>query len=287
MTWLTNGTPPSESPDWQEDPSAATDPGACGATNRRPRVETDVRPARQSDLAAYWLGKRFRSHLLTDVRARAHSRQIGLGYDDCGFYSAQLCEPPLRLSERSGCEVDGRLAALAVHRRIRERNGALVALGGGGVIALTGSSVVDIRLEASHPGAKLAGELQALRGLRRLGQAHPRATLPRTRLRVALLRQLRKAEAVQRRSGGLAAVAKALKVSRAEARAVLRLARAVDRYGHVDKLRCAARRPPPSFASPSVPRRSRAAKSALPAVPSIPTPAAALARFARHELSAR
>jgi WD40-like Beta Propeller Repeat len=282
LTWLTNGTPASDSPDWEKDSSASSDPGACGGTHRRPLVETDLRPARRSDLAAFWLGKRFRSHLLTEVRARPGGREVGLGYDDCGLFSPRLCEPPLHLSERSVCVAPGTVAALAERRRIRERRGVLVALGRGDVIALSGGSVINVSLETSPRGVALAGELQALRGLRRLSRTRPQPTLPRTRLRVALLRELRKAERVHRRSGGLARVAEALKVSRPEARAVLRLARAVDRYGHVGKVHCRQQRATAKYA-PIAQRDGSDGLSRLSASTPIPTPEA-LARFARLKL---
>ena len=39
LTWLTNGSPGSATPDWQPDAGATTDPGGCGATARPPLVD--------------------------------------------------------------------------------------------------------------------------------------------------------------------------------------------------------------------------------------------------------
>jgi Tol biopolymer transport system component len=263
LTWLTNGAPPSASPDWEPDASASTDPGACGATHRPPLVETDVRPARHSGLPTLWLGRRYGSRLLTSVRGRPHGPHVGLSYDDCGLYSPRLCQPPLRLSEHSVCAHGHLLAEVTLGHRLRERRGVLVARRAGGVSALTGRAVIDIRLE-DEPGhgSRVAGELNALGGLRRLGETRRPRSLSRTRLPAELVRRVRLAEVAHRRSGSLAAVAEALGVTRYEAHGLLRLARALDRYGHVGRVPCAAGRA--SLATGARPgNRSSASRSLL------------------------
>ena len=124
LTWLTNGTPGSGYPAWRPG-SGSSGPGACGATQRPPLVETDVKRAtRFHRYPLYWLGRvSARGLLVGDV-----SREFGfffVDYDDCGRYYPSECPGLVGLEERRTCRSHPFLDLSRRPRMFRRRGGDL------------------------------------------------------------------------------------------------------------------------------------------------------------------
>lgn len=199
LTWLTNGFPGSFAPDWEPNPLAGTDPPGCGAVPRTPLVEARGRVARRvKHFKPLWLGMRYRSMLLTNVRASA-KRGARFEYDDCGRYDPRECGPEVELSERWVC------SAPSFHfnppLRVRKRRGALVSFAGrrNGPAVNSGAAQVEIDLYGPRRRGRhqAMGVVDALRHLRKSGPRKlARAHLPRRVLRE--LRRQRLADDLRR-----------------------------------------------------------------------------------------
>lgn len=269
LTWLTNGSPGSFTPDWQRDPLAATTPSGCGAVARPPLVEVRGREAqRVKRFKPLWLGKRYRSMLLTDVFAR-HGR-VNFAYDDCGRFDPRDCGPSLYLSERWSCSRN----SIGFRRplRLRQRRRALVSLPSRyrGLTVSSGAAQVGIDLAGPHERG-LHQKMGVVDALRHLGESSPAARLARAKLPRRLLRELRRIESAYERLGDIAAVHEELGISSSKVRAGLRLADELDRYGPVKAIGCPSRperRHPPGIVIP--PPRRTAATALAPALRKIP-----------------
>lgn len=238
LTWLTNGTPQSFSPDWRP-VAGSSDPGGCGATPRPPLVELDLGKAmRFKGPSLLWLGQSFRGLLLTEV---ASVRQgIYLGYQDCAFFDPSACPAGLQLTQTSVCARDSYLPSLNTNfERYSRRRGAFVVDFGaeGGLDAYTGGLEVSLRSEDGRARAARA----ALQGLRRFGSAARPSRLAPAVLPRQFVRELRRVAVAHRRLGSAPAVARQLGISRARVRRRLAIAKALRPYGPFRTLRCPTR----------------------------------------------
>lgn len=190
LTWLTNGFPASFTPDWQPDPLAATAPSGCGAVPRRPLVEVRGREARRVDhFKPLWLGKRYRSMLLTNVSAREGGARFS--YTDCGRFDPRDCGPSVYLSERWSCS--GSSIGFRRPLRLRKRRGALVSVPGrfGGLAVNSGAARVEIDLAGADQRG-LHQKMGVVEALRHLRESSPAGRLARAHLPRRVLRQLRR-----------------------------------------------------------------------------------------------
>lgn len=239
LTWLTNGSPGSASPDWEPDAQASTDPGACGPTARPPLIEFDATPA--LDVAGYpvfWLGKRFRNMLLSYVYVGR--RATFFGYDDCASFSPRDCGPIVDLQNRPVC-AQTLLPQAGAADRLVKRRGALVAYSGflGGLKAYTGRTEAKIYLSGPAPERlRFRGHLRVFRRLRRVQESEPSATLRQPAIPRPLFRRLRRAEDAYLEAGSIAAAADDLGMSKGRLHHLLRLFRALDRFGDPHVIRC-------------------------------------------------
>ena len=189
LTWLTNGFPGSFSPDWQPYPLAGTDPAGCGAVPRRPRVEAGgLEAQRVKHFKPLWLGKQYRSMLLTDVSAWQSG--VDFAYDDCGRFDPRDCGPQVFLSERWACSA--RILRIPPPLRLRKRRGALVSFAGRDNEPAVHSGAARVEIDLS--GARDRGVHQVMLvvdALRHLRESSPRK-LARAQLPRRLLRALRR-----------------------------------------------------------------------------------------------
>jgi len=238
LTWLTNGTPGSGYPAWRPG-SGSSGPGACGATQRPPLVETDVKRAtRFHRYPLYWLGRvSARGLLVGDV-----SREFGfffVDYDDCGRYYPSECPGLVGLEERRTCRSHPFLD-LSRRPRMFRRRGALVYVPGGPDEAAeiyTGGVEIRVFTDRRRDLGDVVSELIPVHG-------HLRAdgTLPRARLPNRLWRSLHRTSAAVRRLGSVRAAAHALGISRGAVRRRVALLRRLRSVGHVGVLHCHAKR---------------------------------------------
>jgi hypothetical protein len=240
LTWLTNGSPGSQTPDWEPDASAATDPNGCGATQRPPIVDLGVRPAaRQERFRPLWLGQRFRSMLFSYVHSGG---RVDFIYSDCAKFRPGQCLGDVYVDDAWICSHTS-LARAGHAKHLLVRRGVLVAVFGRSSIRLySGGQETTIELAGPESHRRLATRLAAVHGLRRIHQSRPRGDLPRTRVPTPLLRKLRRAQAARRRLGSAQAAAEHLSISVGEARARLRLMHALGRLDSFRQVRCPAHR---------------------------------------------
>jgi Tol biopolymer transport system component len=247
LTWLTNGTPSSDQPDWRPELESA-DPGGCGAVDRPPRVEIPTGAAgRARGYRPYWLGPVFGAQLLSDFQADETSTYFA--YDDCADYDGHGCPGGLDLDVRWICwnEAEGPverelLGALGLFRF----NGALVADWGsdGGVVLYTGTSVVQVRDARADSDDRLAPAFPAVQttveALRPYGADSP-APLPDPVLPQPLKRHLERTTRLYARLHSIGAVAHRLHVTHFRVRERLRIAQALGPLARLRTIRCPKR----------------------------------------------
>jgi Tol biopolymer transport system component len=237
LTWLTNGTASSVEPAWRPG-GAATDPGGCGATPRKPLIEVDLGQAREfGSPRPLWLGLTHRGLLLSDV-THGRSEPLFFDYADCARYRPQDCPPGIEVMNQSVCSKDGSVRFLGDSgEQVNRRRRALVASFGaqGGITALTGA--LELNLFADPGGA--AAVRAAFRALRPFPGEAKVERLPSPSIPAKLARQIRRVTRVYGRLGSVAATAEQLDLSRRTVRMRLDNRRALDDFGHrVRTVRC-------------------------------------------------
>jgi dipeptidyl aminopeptidase/acylaminoacyl peptidase len=176
LTWLTNGSPGSGEPAWGSVPRSTSDPGACGATRRRPLVRVDLRGVRAFDEhPVYWFGRRYGALLVS--YAEVSRDDVALIYGDCASYRPRGCPAPIQLQESSVCSRRTTLAVVNDPRYsfsdVFAAGGLLfVDLGQGDLSAITGRT--DVRIfPDSNPRLRALAAARHLKPLGKRGQALP------------------------------------------------------------------------------------------------------------------
>lgn len=241
LTWLTNGSPGSGSPDWRPAPPGSSDPRGCGAVGRPALVDIDFsRAAAPRDHPVFWLGRDFENLLVSDVRARRAG--VFFHYADCGAFQPRDCPVAIQLETESVCQAGGILPEYLAQARLARVRGALVGFfpADGGAFALTGGASVRINFEGRLVDRRAASRArEVVRGLRPVGQdAPPSQSLPPPMLPRSLVRDVRRTVRLHRRLGSVRAVARRLKASRYEVTGRLELARTLRRFGRIATARC-------------------------------------------------
>lgn len=234
LTWLTNGSPGSVTPDWEPDASAATDPGRCGATRRPPVVDFGPGASvREDRFRPLWLGKRFRSMLLSDVYGGG---KVDFIYGDCAKFRLGQCLGDVYVEDAWICSRTS-LARAGRANHLLECRGVLAAVFGRSSIQVySGAQETTIGLPRSGEH-RLATRLAAFKGLRGIHRG-PGGDLPAVGVPDHLLRKLRRVQAARQRLGSAHAAADHLGISTGEARARLRLLRALGRLDSFRQIRC-------------------------------------------------
>lgn len=234
LTWLTNGTEESSSPD--ASPAAGdAPPPSCGEAGRRPLIETQLPRAPGHGRPTYWLGEHAGSLLFSDIDES--KRLTFVDYRECGRFDPGDCERPVLLAQEDVC---GRNSYLSLRtglpERYLERRGALVLQFGNGFepTVVSGTITVSI-LAGSKQTRDVLGVVDLLRplGSRRVAKRLPAARVPRQ-----LLETAREVERARAAGFNQEAIATDLGLRDFEVRSLARLAAADDRLGPFATARC-------------------------------------------------
>ena len=126
LTWLTNGSPPSRSSAWEPGGELSSEPGGCGATEREPVVDVDLRAARRASFPVWWLGEVSGDGLLLTGAERV-GPGVWFAYEDCAFFDPRRCRELVVVASEPICRAPRRLdlragrlrlvAGMLIHRR--------------------------------------------------------------------------------------------------------------------------------------------------------------------------
>ena len=233
VTWLTNGSPGSDSPAWRPDPQASSDPGGCGAVARSRLVEVGIGPARRFRATpAYWLGPiAFNGLLLSNVDGDRSAAFFE--YGDCGAFDPRECPSAISVDNRSEC-VRHPPVLLGFNPVALRRIGGSLAYTGPDPDAATevyaGRTVMSIGERNARRLAAILRELRRVDGTGR--QPLPRSAFPRS-----TWRKLDRVARARRRLGSVRAVARRLHLHTGEVRGRLAVRRELVAYG-ARRLRC-------------------------------------------------
>ena len=219
LTWLTNGTANSVAPAWL--PSTAdTHPGGCGATRRRPLLETDVTPVHAFAAARpLWLGRTWRGLLLSHVE---RGGGLFLAYSDCARYRPSDCPATVQLNVSSICARFTQVHHLRGPAD-RRRQALVQPFNRFDLRALTGG--LDVQVIAARP-------LRVFRALRPFPREAPVEDLRPATIPAWLARQVQRAVRLHERLGSITAVSKRMELSRRIVRERLATAKTLDDFGH-------------------------------------------------------
>lgn len=238
LSWLTNGTPASEAPFWGPERERSTSPGQCGPGDREPLLEfaLAVNPKALPDTQV-WLGRAAGDLLLSEAYSR--STGVDMEYGDCGFYKPKNCKPSVYFGAISQCV--GGLGLFGYGRK------ANVTRHGGKPIwtvrhgkrfrvdyALTGKAVVYVfSLDGrSGQGVRYLKNLRSIRGDR------PVSLSKQIYLSAKAQKRLRSVRRALKRTGSVAATARALKVKPRVVRYLAKADRRIESWGGAKTMRC-------------------------------------------------
>lgn len=247
LTWLTNGSPASESPSWGPE-VASTAVDACGDGGRPALVEH--RPLRKLTGPGphLWPGPSVRGRLLSQVGRGAGTTQYE--YGDCPYFDPSRCRRPMmvesipRCNFRAGDSVELGTWPRALSLR---RSVPMVTTGKRrlrGSTLLTGRQTVRIGAPVFNQNRRgkpitMRDHLAAVRGLRPVSRIEPtRSALPRAAVLRPDLELIRRIERVHGRTGSIRATARSLKRPPAEVRTWLKLGRLMEASGPIRTFRC-------------------------------------------------
>ena len=193
LTWLTNGTAHSESPDLERGGDLSSDPGGCGAVPREPLVETGMPAASKRPFTAWWLGRVAPNGLLlTHVGGDDHTQ--GFGYHDCGRFDPGDCGDFVNIDSMDLCATGGLRRAWRPDTTLSLVRGALLEELKDRRDGIGRSVVYTHRTRIVMDTASgFAVDRKLIRGLRRFPREEPDdARLPSTRLPRSVLRWTRR-----------------------------------------------------------------------------------------------
>lgn len=217
LTWLTNGVGDSSSPDWQPGSGGLPEEFACGATPREPTgLLSPLGPG-------YWMGP-----IGPQNRLLGTAQGGSLIYDDCSVFEPRECGTHVELQNSTTCARNPLEADLGFPGSLVVRRGALVYRSDDFVDVHTGVRTVTIFADDAQDVDEV------IDALRPLPSAEPVAMLDAPRFPAGVVRQIDAA----RRLGTAGRIARQLHVSRARARLLLKLARALGPLGRARAVDC-------------------------------------------------
>jgi Tol biopolymer transport system component len=200
LTWLTNGTAHSVTPDFERGTGLTSDPGGCGAVPREPLVETGMPKEQKRRFTSWWLGRVAPNGLLlTDVAGDPHS--LSFGYHDCGRFDPNECGDFVNVGNADLCRTGGLRSA--------GRRGTTLSLARGALFQETidpldriGRSVLFTHRTRvlMDTASGFAVDRAVIAGLRRFPATEAdEAKLPSARLPANVWRELRSTRGASRR----------------------------------------------------------------------------------------
>ena len=250
MTWLTNGAPSSNTPDWAPediDPS----PGACGGAGRKPIVDSALfsSPA-GSEMTTYWLGPVFRGMAPLYLTIGGPSNTGFNQYGDCVSWDPTVCHkrPEVTVITKPVCrsQISNRLEQGTL-AGIRKKKGALlfgsVNTGWKNPLVATGRSVVSFGAYGPTGGlsvnrvALIAKD--AFDALRPAGTDQPSAQLPEAKLNRNDVRKAARVRFQVDKAGSIRTLDRSSRrLNARQIRGYLRFHRAIQHLGDVQTVAC-------------------------------------------------
>ena len=234
LTWLTNGTAASSSPD--ASPTAGDlAPDDCGEAGRRAWAEVRPQAPRKAKGPLYWLGRRSQGLLLSDV-ARA-GRTTFVDYSECARFRPKDCRRAVLLGHDDVCEDPSLLSPGAgLPNRYLWRKGALVVGFANGFepAVVSGGRTISVLAGTKDPRAVL-GIVNRLRPLSSRGAAK---RLPPPRIPRGLLLKARSVRRSLAAGASVSEIAADLDRGEFQVRGLAKLAAADHRLGPFAAARC-------------------------------------------------
>ncbi|MDQ2622317.1 MAG: hypothetical protein M3Y45_04670, partial [Actinomycetota bacterium] len=258
LTWLTNGSPSSNWPQWTGAASAASGPGQCGAVERTPMVEGRPTYLKSSMVRPHlWLGTEFEGRLYSDY---VDADMLTLAqYTDCGEFRAADCPDPIGIISAPACLLGEFYGSALSYLRggviSRERGAPTVTVkgdidgekyrktllfSGRSITGFTGDLFTGEWLEgdfSKEPDHKLQQRIASQ--LRPIGSDVVPDRLPGMKIPRNSLRLMLKIERTKKRVGSVRKTAKRLKIRRHEVRRNLAGLRFARRLGPLQPMKCA------------------------------------------------
>jgi dipeptidyl aminopeptidase/acylaminoacyl peptidase len=236
LTWLTNGSAWSETPDPEPDPEASSDPGECGAAHRAPVVDVDLSEAsRARGFTPYWMGERAPGGMIPSFVMAAHPNWFGLSYNDCRFFFPGRCIETPAVESKPTCEAADFLLRSATPSRLVMRRGAVAHIPGlgydpDGAYVYAGDTTVNLSIENAY----------TKEGLALLAPLHerPAGDLPATAFPRYFWRALKRAEDDYGRTRDYDATARNLGIPRSAVKRRVGLAKRLRKLGVDGRLEC-------------------------------------------------
>jgi hypothetical protein len=154
---------------WEPGAGLPSDAGGCGATEREPVVDVDLRAARGASFPVWWLGEVSGEGLLVTDAERI-GRGVWFAYEDCAAFAPRRCPELVVVANEPICSAPRRLGLRA--DRLRLVAGKLTHRRRADTEVYLGRTVVTISGRGEAPA----------RDLRRFGPADrslPGAAFPR------------------------------------------------------------------------------------------------------------
>jgi len=225
LTWLTNGSPESETPSWDPDPDRSFAPGECGAAiGLTALVEFhDQKPPTWGPHYNLWAGPRVQGRLLSSP---APADWGTVDYADCAYFNRSRCEGPVYIGFQSQCDSIASNVEYGNAVSVTTRRGAIVVRTKkdghlSGTLVSTGRKDViigqddwdfpheDMKWGRQTPFSDHLAFIDALRPLKSNGP--PSGDLPKPRISMQVSRYLKRSERLLERTGSYEKTAELLK----------------------------------------------------------------------------
>jgi|GEM_PF-1768341 len=238
LTMLTDGTPASLGPAW-DDPAgeagkASTRPAKCGT---RPPLTLEMKKPKPTDgmTDLFWTGPKLDSRLYTGIFYDGSAPY--LTYLDCSNQRSSRCGRPFYILQMDICEAKGDLpSTAAVGKPARFQRGRPVSLFRGREIGRFAYLLSDRSVIMIFGGSR--GAVKEVGALRLLSETKAGGELPAAQFPASDIRRMKQVRLAYRATGSVRMVAHRLGLSVRAVRGNLRLARTIGMYGDYTTIDC-------------------------------------------------
>ncbi|MGA7395810.1 MAG: hypothetical protein WBW62_00020, partial [Solirubrobacterales bacterium] len=238
LTWLTNGTPESTMPTWNETTGPATSPGGCGDRERPVLQEVSIPAKYYGKVTGLWLGDEFNGQLYAGTAGPYPDQPFaGRYYTDCANYQPRKCGPGFETLELSICRIRN-LGSLVGEKMGKARGVPYFSSKSDGYSytgVISGSNYFLV-LRDSRDG--FFSNRQILQGIRSYGEEPSSGKLPPARFPATAIKLMKRVKRVHRRTGSVARTAKVVGIRKKSVKANLKLPAVLRRYGPIKAAKC-------------------------------------------------